>query len=248
MNLKNYIAELKRRNVFKAGLAYLIVAWIMTQVTAIVLPTFNAPPFVLKTILFILGIGFPIWLVFAWVYEITSEGIKKTDHVDQEHSKLTQTGNRFNKLIIASLSVALILLLINQFSGNPDQIENADVVKSTFGTNNNSIAVLAFEDMSQQKNQEYFSDGISAELTSLLAKIRELKVIDRRSSFSYKGKSTTAKQIGKELNISHILDGSVRMYDDKVRIDVQLIDVSDGSHLWLQTYDRQMDDDFQNSR
>ncbi len=241
MNLKKYIAELKRRNVFKAAIAYLIMAWLIAQVASIVLPTFNAPPYVMKTLLFILSIGFPLNLVFSWIYDITPEGIKKTDSHDKNS---ILKSSRLNKVIIVSLSIAIVLLLFNQFYNSNNSITKANNDIESSDSNDKSIAVLAFTNMSSEKDQDYFSDGISAELTSLLSKIGELKVIDRRSSFSYKNKSATLKQIGNELNVSYILDGSVRKYENMVRIDVQLINVSDGSHLWLDTYDRNMDDIF----
>jgi len=244
MSIKKYITELKRRNVFKAGIAYLIVAWLIVQIASILLPTFDAPPYVLKTLVFMLGIGFPINLIFSWIYDITPNGIKKTETLEQNPVKSILKSNRLNKVIIASLTLVVLLLLYNQFRnpGNNKPITNTEAIN--LDSKEKSIAILAFTDMSAEKNQDYFSDGISAELTSLLSKIGELKVIDRRSSFSYKNKSATLKQIGNELNVSYILDGSVRKYENKVRIDVQLINVADGSHLWLDTYDRNMDDIF----
>lgn len=238
MNLKNYFAELKRRNVFKASVAYLIVAWIIAQIASIVLPTFDAPPFVLKTILFLLIIGFPIILVFAWAFELTPDGIKKTKKVNLKKSITPKTGSRLNKLIISSLSIAVILLLYNQFRNTP--FDETDLIDS----NEKSIAVLAFKDMSPEQDQEYFSDGISEELLNLLAKIPELRVISRTSSFSYKGKNETLETIGRELNVTHILEGSVRKSGNKLRITTQLIKVADGSHLWSETFDRNMEDIF----
>lgn len=238
MNLKNYFAELKRRNVFKASVAYLIVAWIIAQIASIVLPTFDAPPFVLKTILFLLIIGFPIILVFAWAFELTPEGIKKTKEVNLKKSITLKTSSRLNKMIITSLSIAVILLLFNQFRNTP--FDETDLIDS----NEKSIAVLAFKDMSPEQDQEYFSDGISEELLNLLAKIPELRVISRTSSFSYKGKNETLETIGRELNVTHILEGSVRKSGNKLRITTQLIKVADGSHLWSETFDRNMEDIF----
>lgn len=236
MNLKNYFAELKRRNVFKASVAYLIVAWIIAQIASIVLPTFDAPPFVLKTILFLLIIGFPIILVFAWAFELTPEGIKKTKEVNLKKSITLKTSSRLNKMIITSLSIAVILLLFNQFRNTP--FDETDLIDS----NEKSIAVLAFKDMSPEQDQEYFSDGISEELLNLLAKIPELRVISRTSSFSYKGKNETLETIGRELNVTHILEGSVRKSGNLLRITAQLIKVDDGSNLWSETFDRGMED------
>lgn len=272
MNLKNYISELKRRNVFKASVAYIIVAWIIIQVASIALPTFDAPPFVLKTILFLMVIGFPLNLLFAWAYELTPDGIKKTKEVKSKESITRQTSSNLNNVIIASLIIAVIYLLYNQLWDTPIKIgvivllsiaviillfiqirnkrsnksENEDSLENikTSEIDKKSIAVLAFADLSPKKDQEYFSDGISEELLNLLAKISELRVISRTSSFSYKGKNKTVEKIGKELDVTHILEGSVRKFGNQLRITTQLIQVSDGSHLWSETYDRVMEDIF----
>lgn len=242
--MKNFLEELKRRNVIKAALAYLVIAWILLQVASIVLPIAGSPEWVLKTFTFFLVLGFPIWVVLSWIYEVTPGGIKKTERFEQNTSIVSETNSRLNKVLVVALTIVVVLLLVQQCRDDSKIIENSEISESEIQLHKKSIAVLAFADMSQEKDQEYFSEGISAELTSQLAKIGELKVIDRRSSFSYKNKNTTAIQIGRELDVSHILDGNVRIYDDKVRIDVQLIDVSDGSHIWLETYDRKMDDIF----
>jgi TolB-like protein len=235
MNWNNYWRELKRRNVIKAGLAYLVVAWLLTQVLSIVLPTFEAPPFILKSALIILLIGFPIWLIFAWIYEFTPDGIKKTDDIDLENSIASQTGSRINKIIIISLSLAVIILVVDKLTSKPVQVLD-------YG--DKSIAVLAFADMSPKKDHEYFSDGISEELLNILVRIPELKVISRTSSFSYKDKNVTATKIGEELNVSHILEGSIRKSGNTVRITAQLIRTSDGSHEWSKTFDRNLDSIF----
>ena len=235
MNWKNYWNELQRRNVIRSGIAYLIVAWLITQVLSIVLPVFGAPDYFLKLALILLGIGFPVWLLFSWVYEYTPEGIKKTIDVDPKNSVMPRTGNRLNRVIILSLLVAVVVLVADRFMRQPAQVVD-------FGEN--SIAVLAFADMSPLKDQEYFSDGISEELLNLLAKIPELKVISRTSSFSYKAKNSTATEIGSELNVTHILEGSIRKAGNSVRITAQLIRTSDGAHEWSRTYDRNLDSIF----
>jgi len=235
MNFKNYYNELKRRNVIKAGLAYLIVAWLVTQVLSIVLPTFEAPPYLLKLALIIILIGFPIWITFSWIYEFTPDGIKKTVDVEAENSMMPKTGSRLNKVIISALSLAIIVLVIERFANKPVQVLD-------YG--DKSIAVMAFADMSPQKDQEYFSDGISEELLNILVRVPELKVISRTSSFSFKNKNVTATEIGKELNVSHILEGSIRKAGNTVRITAQLINTNDGSHVWSHTYDRDLDSIF----
>ena len=222
MNWNNYWRELKRRNVIKAGLAYLIVAWLITQVLSIVLPTFEAPPSILKSVLIIILIGFPVWIVFSWIYEFTPDGIIKTTNIEPKNSMMPKTGSRLNKVIIFSLFLAVIVLVIDKFYNKPVQVLN-------YG--DKSIAVLAFADMSPDKNHEYFSDGISEELLNILVKIPELKVISRTSSFSYKEKDLTATEIGKELKVSHILEGSIRKAGNTVRITAQLINTKDGSHV-----------------
>jgi TolB-like protein/Tfp pilus assembly protein PilF len=235
MNWNNYWGELKRRNVIKAGLAYLIVAWLIAQVLSIVLPTFEAPHYILKSALLILLIGFPVWIVFSWIYEFTPEGIKKTIDIEPEVSMMPKTGSKLNKVIIFALSIAVIILVVDRFTNKPVKVLNLG---------EKSIAVLAFVDMSPEKDQEYFSDGISEELLNILVKIPKLKVISRTSSFSYKDKNLTATEIGEELKVSHILEGSIRKAGNTVRITAQLINTNDGSHVWSQTYDRNLDSIF----
>jgi len=235
MKFNDYFNELKRRNVIKSALAYLIVAWLIAQVLSIVLPTFEAPVYLLKWSLVLLALGFPVWLIFAWIYEFTPEGIRKTVDVEPEQSISTKTGSRLNKLIITTLTLAIIVLLVDRFTRDAAQVvEYGD----------NSIAVMAFADMSPKQDHEYFSDGISEELLNLLAKIPELKVISRTSSFSYKGKDTKATEIGNELKVTHILEGSIRKAGNMIRVTAQLINTSDGTHEWSHTYDRKLDSIF----
>jgi len=244
MSIKKYIAELKRRHVFKAGVAYIVVAWMIVQVADIILPTFEAPPYVMKVLLFVLGIGFPVNLIFAWIYDITPDGIVKTENVASMPQRSVLKNNRLNRIIIGSLSIIIILLLAGLFTkNNLEESRNKTLIVSSEDPQK-SIAVLAFADMSPKKDQEYFSDGISEELLNILAKIPELRVMSRTSSFSYKSKDVAIAQIGKELNVSHILEGSIRKSDSTLRITAQLINAADGSHLWSQTYDRKMDDIF----
>lgn len=232
MRIKKYINELQRRNVFKAAIAYIVFAWLLLQVGSTVLPILGAPESSMKLMLLMLSVGFPLWLVFAWVYEITPEGLKKTKEVPETESITGRTGSKLNKVIITVLSL-VVLVLAYQLFGKPI-VEN--------DMSDKSIAVLAFADMSPQKDQEYFSDGISEELLNLLAKNPELRVISRTSSFSYKNKPVTAEQIGNELNVGHILEGSVRKSGNTIRVTAQLIDTKSGSHIWSDTYERDHSD------
>ena len=235
MKFNDYFNELKRRNVIKSAIAYLVVAWLITQVISTVFPVFGAPDYFLKWSLVVLAIGFPVWLIFAWIYEITPEGIKKTTDIEPNQSISQKTATRLNRLIITALSLALMVLLVDRFTRDSAQVVD-------FG--DRSIAVMAFADMSPKKDHEYFSDGISEELLNLLAKIPELKVISRTSSFSYKGKDTKATDIGNELKVSHILEGSIRKAGQTIRVTAQLINTSDGSHVWSHTFDRELDSIF----
>jgi len=245
VNLKQYIVELKKRHVIKAGLAYLVGAWVFTEVSSLILDSFNAPEHLMKTILIVLAIGFPIWLIFSWVYDLTPEGIKKTSKTNHTVSRSPKINHRLNRVIIAFLSVAVLLLLVNQFKAGPIHKGKKDESAKINQGNGTSIAVLAFSDLSPEHDHEFFSDGISEELLNLLSKIPKLKVISRTSSFSYKGKDFTIEQIGKELNVTHILEGSIRKSGNKIRITTQLIDVAEGSHMWSETYDRDMEDIFE---
>lgn len=246
-----FLSELKRRNVYKSALAYIVAGWIILQVMAVTLPSFKLPLSIIKWTVILLILAFPFWLIFSWIYELTPNGLKKTVDVDPSESISTQTGNRFNKIILGALGIAIALLLFNAFKSTSvpttDSVENRQLLNTGLNQNensDNSIAVLAFADMSPKQDQEYFSDGISEEILNLLARIPDLKVISRTSSFSFKGKDATTEEIGKVLHVSHILEGSVRKSGNTLRITAQLIKVSNGAHIWSETFDRELDDIF----
>lgn len=239
--MKKIIKELQRRNVIKSALAYLVVAWLLTQVMAIIIPAFKLHESLLRTSIIILAICFPLWLIFSWVYEITPDGIKKTIDINSEASIAPQTSNRLNYVIIAGLVIVIGLLIKSNLFTNATAINESEVAAIE---SDKSIAVLAFADMSPEKDQEYFSDGISEEILNLLTKVPDLKVISRTSSFSLKGKGLDIKEIGERLHVGHILEGSIRKSGNTFRITAQLIDVNTGAHVWSETYDRQMEDIF----
>ena len=252
--MRKFFQELQRRNVIKSALAYLVVAWLITQVMAILTPAFELPAGMLRATIVLVVIVFPFWILFSWVYEITPEGIKLTKNVVPEHSISSKTSNRLNYVIISSLVVAIMLLTYNITSQQrgvseiisedvPEDFLNAEIGR--VGGNKKSIAVLAFADMSANKDQEYFSDGISEEILNLLAKVEELKVISRTSSFAFKGKDLGIKDIGEKLNVTHVLEGSIRTSGNTFRITAQLIDVATGGHIWSETYDHVMEDIFE---
>lgn len=225
----------------KSALAYLVVAWLLVQVMAIIIPTFELPTTYLRNFIPILSVGFPLWIVFSWTYEITPEGLRKTKSVHPEDSIARKTSNRLNYIILIGLVVVVGFFVGNTIYSTETAETQEAVVESA---PEKSIAVLAFTDMSPEKDQEYFSDGISEEILNLLTKISDLKVISRTSSFSYKGKNINIKQIGKELNVSHILEGSIRKSGNTFRITAQLIDVATEAHIWSETYDRKIEDIF----
>ena len=245
------IEELKRRNVFRVGIAYVVVCWLVMQVLEIVLDSFGSPEWVMKTVLVVLAAGFPITLIIAWAFEMTPEGIKKEKDVDRSQSITHRTGRKLDFVIIGILLMALGYFAWDKFVPGQDQeliystdtqavAAGADASEST----EKSIAVLPFVNMSSDAEQEYFSDGISEEILNALAKVKELKVAGRTSSFAFKGKSQDIRQIGEALGVEHILEGSVRKSGTTVRITAQLIQVEDGFHLWSDTYDRELNDVF----
>jgi TolB-like protein/Flp pilus assembly protein TadD len=246
------IAELRRRNVIRAAVLYIGAVWALAQGIAQLGPTVGAPEAATRWFLAAAAIGFPFWIAFAWLYEFTPEGVKRERDVERSESITPHTGRKLDFAIIAVLAIAVVLLLTDRFVVTPRReaalIEQA--AKGAVGASipeieaDPSIAVLPMVNMSEDKANEFFSDGISEELLNLLAKVPKLRVIARTSSFSFKGKEVPIPEIAKMLHVASVLEGSVRKSGDKVRITAQLIRASDGSHLWSDTYDRTLDDIF----
>jgi TolB-like protein/Tfp pilus assembly protein PilF len=245
-------SELKRRNVFRVAIAYLAAAWLMTEVAGTIFPIFGLGDTPARIVIILLAIGFPLFLVFSWVFELTPKGLKFEKDVSREDSTTTKTGKTLDRVIIILLALALGYFAFDKFVLEPERV--ADIVEETVqqarsdallkSYGDDSIAVLPFVNMSPDPEQEFFSDGISEELLNLLAQIRELRVISRSSAFFYKDKDLKLTEIARELNVTHILEGSVRKADDRVRITAQLIDARSDTHLWSQTYDRTFDNIF----
>jgi len=232
--------ELKRRNVIKASVAYLVVAWVIIEVLSTVLPEFETPEWVLRTIMFLITIGFPIWVFFSWVYEVTPEGLKKTTNVPEDLSITAKTNKRLNIIIIVTLIVAIGVTFIDK----SNSIATNSIVDNELVADN-SIAVLPFVNISGDIEQEYFADGLSEELINIFTRLPELRVIGRTSSFAYKGKNEDLRKIGKALDVEYILEGSVRKSNKKIRVTAQLIRSKDGSHAWSKTFDRHLEDIFE---
>jgi len=255
----SFFDELKRRNVFKAALAYGITTWLIAQMADLAAESFGAPGWVMKMLITILLLGFPVALVMAWAYEMTPDGLRRESDAENEQATNKATG-KLDLTIVTALVAALAyiaydnlvvdpkreaaLLEINnqQTEALPAQTETPE--QETEETTTRSIAVLPFINMSDDASNEYFSDGLSEELLNLLVKIPELRVAARTSSFSFKGKDIKIPQIAEELGVIYILEGSVRKAGDHVRVTAQLIKADDGFHLWSETYDRTLDDIF----
>jgi TolB-like protein/Tfp pilus assembly protein PilF len=235
-------AELRRRNVLRAGAFYVAAVWALAQGIAQLGPAVGAPEWATRWFLVAAVIGFPFWLAFSWFYEWTPQGLRRDSEVELDASTTRQQRRKLDVAIIAALAIAVVLLLTNTFvwrKGAGLQTAADDMPASA-----QSIAVLPFVDMSSAKDQEYFSDGISEELLNLLAKVPQLQVTARTSSFALKGQALGIPEVARKLHVAHVLEGSVRKAGDAVRITAQLIDAVSDKHLWSQTYDRKLDDIF----
>ena len=243
MNPKNFFAELKRRNVYKVAVAYALVAWLLIQAASILFPTFDAPPWVMKVFVAVLVLGFPIALVFSWAFEITPEGIKREEDVPPNESITHHTGRKIVgiTIVVAVIAAGLFVyqLVRSKNTGTPRQSE-----ATTASISQKSVAVLAFANLSDDKGSEYFSDGISEELLTVLQKIPGLHVAARTSAFSFKGKNATAQEIGQKLGVAHLVEGSVRKSGNSVRIAARLTRANTGEELWSENFTRDLKDVF----
>ncbi|MDA0994889.1 MAG: hypothetical protein O3A13_14815 [Proteobacteria bacterium] len=235
----SFFEELKRRNVFRVGVAYLIVAWLILQVTDNVAPILELPGVFNRGILLLLALGFPMALIFAWAFEFTPDGIKKEEDVNGATRVSRLTGRKFDFIIIGVLAAAVAFFALDEYVWTGSQAPTAPVAHEQ-----QRIAVLPFANFSDDSEQEYFSDGLSEELLNLLAQIPELSVISRTSAFSFKGQGVTIPEVGRALGVSHVLEGSVRRSGDTIRITAQLIEAATDKHVWSDTWDRNFEDVF----
>src|SRR5215470_5608199 len=240
VNAWNIFTELKRRNVYKVAAAYAVVGWLLIQVATQVFPFLETPNWAIRLVIVATAFGFPIALIIAWAFELTPEGIKRTADADVagQHSR----GGIWIAVIAIAAALSLGLFFLGRYTAGhaPPQLINA----TTASNPEKSIAVLPLVNTSGDSSNEYFSDGLSEELIAVLAKIPDLKVIGRSSSFLFKGKSDDSKTIGDKLGVAHLIEGSVRKQGDRVRIVAELIKASDGRSLWSETYDRDLKDVF----
>ena len=266
----SFLTELKRRNVLRMAGLYLVGAWLITQVASTVLPMFGAPDWLPRSIVILLLIGFVPTLIFSWIYELTPEGIRRDADVTPEQSIAPQTARRMDRMIMAVLICALVYFGIDKFvlapqreaqrnaspsasaaqekAGSPDAAQRnpgpagSAAVAATLPEK--SIAVLPFENLSDDKANAYFAEGMQDEILTRLAGIADLKVISRTSTKRYESRPDNLKTVGAELGAARILEGSVQKSGDSVRVNVQLIDARSDTHLWAQTFDRKLENVF----
>ncbi len=257
----SFIEELKRRNVFRVGIAYGIASWVLLQIADLVLENIGSPPWVIQTLMFLVGLGFVAALIIAWAYELTPEGIKREADVVRDDSITQHTGKKLNAITLAAVLILLVIMVLDRFvferpgSGPISKETPGPVAKvvpapvelelePAAKVDEKSIAVLPFVDMSPEGDQAYFADGIAEEILNVLVKTRSLKVAGRTSSFQFRNRNEDLRIIGQKLGVEHILEGSIRKAGNRLRITAQLVKASDGFHLWSETYDRELDDVF----
>src|SRR5437016_2757238 len=242
MNLSSFFAELKRRNVIRFAGLYLVGSWLLVQVSSTVLPMFGAPDWLPRSVVILLAIGFLPALIFSWVFEMTPEGLKRDEDVTPEESIAPQTGRRMNRMIIAVLVLALAYFAFDKFVLAPRRVAGPHDFPA--GASAKSIAVLPFDNLSDDKSNAYFTDGIQDEILTRLSKIAALKVISRTSTQRYKSAPDNLRDVGKQLGVANLLEGSVQKIANAVHVNVQLIRASNDEHIWAESYNRKLDDVF----
>ena len=248
-NQPSFFAELKRRNVIRMAGLYLVGAWLLTQVASTVLPTFDVPPWALRGLIITLALGFIPALIFSWVFELTPQGLKRDEEVVPEQSIAPQTARRMDRAIIAVLLLALGYFGFDKWVLAPRGVitpsHSAAIPNDSPSTANaKSIAVLPFDNLSEDKGNAFFAEGIQDEILTRLAKVADLKVISRTSTQRFKAVPSDLREIAKQLGVMNILEGSVQKSNDQVRINVQLINAVTDAHLWAESYDRKLTDLF----
>src|SRR5438876_1884709 len=249
MNARNFFAELKRRNVYKVAVAYAVVGWLVIQISSTVLPTFHAPEWVVQTLIVLVALGFPIALVIAWAFELTPEGLKRAEDVDA--LRATHVGvapparpksHAWIFVVVVGVVFSIGLFFIGRYTArNTASAARTEVVTGS-AIPEKSIAVLPFENLSEEKANAYFAEGIQNEILTRLATVHDLKVISRTSTAKYQSKPDNLKTVAQELGVSTVLEGAVQKAGDKVRVNVQLIDAHSDTHLWAKSYDRDFKD------
>ncbi len=236
MNFGNFFAELKRRNVYKVAVAYAVVGWLLLQVATQVFPFLEIPNWVVRLVIMLIVIGFPIALVIAWAFELTPQGLKRTEAADAASEPSHSRNHAWILVVVIGAALSIALFFFGRYTASRQETTSASSAKS--------IAILPFESLSEDKSNAYFADGIQDEILARLSKIADLKVISRTSTQKYKSAPNDLREIAQRLGVANILEGSVQKVNDQVRVTVQLINALNDSHLWAETYDRKLIDVF----
>jgi TolB-like protein/Flp pilus assembly protein TadD len=244
VNSRNFFAELKRRNVYKVAVAYVVVAWLLIQAASIFLPAFEAPSWVMKFLIVIVVFACPVVLVLSWAFELTPEGIRLESEVAPNQSITRRTGRKIIGITIVLAVLAAGLMLFKIMRSPPSAVATKIAAPVAEPIENKSIAVLPFDNLSHDPENAYFSEGIQEEILTRLAKIGDFKVVSRTSTEKYKSSPENLREIARQLGVAHILKGSVQKTTDQVRVNVQLINALNDAHLWAETYDRKLTDIF----
>ena len=246
------LGEMKRRNVFRIGMAYIVASWVVIQIGDIIASNYEAPAWVMGVVITFVIAGLPIVLFFTWTFAITTDGVRKESDLLKVDTLTRTSGHRLDYITMALLAVVVGMVALDRYMPVPEGPQTAKATPQVVTEPEpepviveNSIAVLPFLNMSAEANQDYFSDGLSEELLNVLTHVDGLVVASRTSSFAYKNDSRNIRQIARALRVANILEGSVRKVGDRLRITAQLVDTSNDRQLWADTYDREMDDIFQ---
>jgi TolB-like protein/Tfp pilus assembly protein PilF len=238
MNERNFFAELKRRNVYKVAVAYAVVGWLIAQIATQIFPFLEIPNWIVRLVILLIAIGFPIALVIAWAFEATPEGIKRTEVADaMPPASIGRKRYAWIYIVVIGAVISAALFFIGRYTGQNKTAAPNDIPSK-------SIAVLPFESLSEDKNNAYFAEGVQDEILTRLAKVSDLKVISRTSTQRFKSAPSDLRDIAKQLGVANILEGSVQKANDQVRVNVQLINALTDAHLWAEIYDRKLTDIF----
>ncbi|PYK65420.1 MAG: adenylyl cyclase, partial [Verrucomicrobia bacterium] len=241
MNLSSFFAELKRRNVHKVAVAYIVAGWALSQGIAQVFPVFDVPNWIIRLIVLFIIIGLPIALVLAWMFEITPQGIKRTETADAMPGTTRQRKHAWIYIVVVGAALSIGLFFLGRYTAG----NTASAARTEAATvPQKSIAVLPFDNLSRDPDNAYFCEGVQDEILTRLAKVADLKVISRTSTQHFKSTPENLPQIAKQLGIAHILEGSIQKAANQVRVNVQLINALTDAHLWADTYDRKLTDIF----
>src|SRR5881275_786912 len=240
MNLRNFFAELRRRNVYKVAVAYAVVGWVIAQIATQIFPFLEIPNWIVRLVIILIAIGFPIALVIAWAFEITPQGIERTEVADRMQVAAGQQKHAWIYVVVIGAAISVVLFFLGRYTAQSQEGGRPPAAAGSLPQK--SVAVLPFDNLSEEKGNAYFAEGIQDEILTRLAKVADLKVISRTSTEQYGSKPGSLSQIAKQLGVTNIVEGSVQKAEGQVRVNVQLINAQSDSHLWAETYDRKLTD------